>query len=65
MAVAWKRRPSGGRPERDERAAALTECKTVADRGEALTCDHYARLAVEEMTTNRKYRCGLKGTSLE
>jgi PAN domain len=59
LEVSPKRRQS----ERDERAVALTECQVVADRGEALTCDHYARLAVEEMTTNKKYRCGLKGAA--
>ncbi len=53
--------PKRRQVDRDERARSIAECRTVVTQSNDLACDHFARLSVEEMKTNRQNKCGLRG----
>jgi hypothetical protein len=53
--------PKRRQAEADERREALDDCTRLAKRSQQVTCDHYARMSVEQQKSNVANRCGYRG----
>lgn len=57
--------PQRREAENQQRSDALDECKKFVSRTAGLRCEHYGRMAFEEVKSNVRYNCGFRGDDWE